>query len=38
MSVTIRQADPDKVEFAFNPHAKVPFDTGAFCRDYILPA
>lgn len=37
MSVTIRQAEKDIVDVAFNPHTALPFDPQQFCWDYFLP-
>ena len=37
MSVTLRQADSESLDVAFNPQAPLPFDPQQFCWDYVLP-
>ena len=37
MSVTIRKADLDCSDVAFNPQTPMPFDTAKFRWDYMLP-
>ena len=36
MSVTLQQADPDRIDVAFDPHTQMPFDTRHFCWDHFL--
>jgi diaminohydroxyphosphoribosylaminopyrimidine deaminase/5-amino-6-(5-phosphoribosylamino)uracil reductase len=37
MSVTVRQAERDIIDIAFNPREPLPFDARHFRRDFILP-
>ncbi|MFY9286889.1 MAG: bifunctional diaminohydroxyphosphoribosylaminopyrimidine deaminase/5-amino-6-(5-phosphoribosylamino)uracil reductase RibD [Alphaproteobacteria bacterium] len=38
ISVTIQQADPDKITVEFNPSEPLPFKKDSFSWDYFLPA